>query len=228
MGSPDDEEGRGGNDTPTHKVSVSYPLGVSRCLVTRGQWRTYLASTDHRGAQHCARRDSIKGSWEESTELSWSSPQEDTHPGVCGSWAETQDYAPWLGHRTGRTYRLLTESEYPCVQRAGSRTPYFWGYDPGEACRSANAAGLTVKARFPGAPTISCSDGHTFTSAVGSFKPNGFGLYDISCNISGGCSEHIARGGSWDFPSAALRSASSAGFNSTNFDVGFRLARDGE
>jgi formylglycine-generating enzyme required for sulfatase activity len=88
---------------------------------------------------------------------------------------------------------------------------------------------------------------------VGSFKPNGFGLHHISgntwswtcdCyhgyyfgppssgngiwNISGGCSEHTARGGSWDFPSAALRSASRAGFNSTNFDDGFRLTRDGE
>jgi formylglycine-generating enzyme required for sulfatase activity len=257
MGSPDDEEGHGGNEIPVHKVSINYPLAVSRYPVTRGQWRTYLSTTDHGGAQHCARRDPVKGSWEESAELSWSNPgfpQEDTHPVVCVSWAEAQDYALWLSRRTGRSYRLLTESEYEFVQRAGSRTPYFWGYDAEEACRHANTADLAVKARFPGAPTISCNDGHAFTSAVGSFKPNAFGLHDISGNVwswtadcyhgyyfgapstgndtwnlaSGGCSEHTARGGSWDFPSAALRSASRAGFNSTNFDVGFRLARGGD
>jgi formylglycine-generating enzyme required for sulfatase activity len=43
------------------------------------------------------------------------------------SWGDAQKYAAWLSQVTGKTYRLLSESEYEYAMRAGTATTYPWG-----------------------------------------------------------------------------------------------------
>ena len=44
------------------------------------------------------------------------------------SWhVVTGQYLPWLSHKTGKTYRLLSESEWEYVARAGSTTRFAFG-----------------------------------------------------------------------------------------------------
>ena len=43
------------------------------------------------------------------------------------SWDDAQLYVRWLSRRTGKTYRLLSESEWEYVARAGTTTRYNWG-----------------------------------------------------------------------------------------------------
>ena len=38
MGSPPDEEGRGNNDGPQHKVTIPHPFAVGRYEVTIDEW----------------------------------------------------------------------------------------------------------------------------------------------------------------------------------------------
>ena len=121
-------------------------------------------------------------------------------------------------------------------------------------CRYGNGADQTAKSTVPGASnwTIApCNDGYAYTSPVGSFVANAFGLYDTQGNArqwtedcyhdnyagapsdgsawtTGDCSRRVLRGGSWFFVDpgdlrAAFRRTGTPGFRSRN--DGFRVGR---
>ena len=43
------------------------------------------------------------------------------------SWNDAKAYVRWLSRETGEEYRLLSESEWEYVARAGTTTRYWWG-----------------------------------------------------------------------------------------------------
>jgi formylglycine-generating enzyme required for sulfatase activity len=128
---------------------------------------------------------------------------------------------------------LPSEAEWEYAARAGTTTPYYWGGEFDD--RRAN-------------------NNHTSTTEVGSFPPNGWGLYDMSGNVSqwtrdcwsgnydgapakgsawqtgetAPCHWNVIRGGSWRFDSTNLRVSARLRFDLTNRvdDLGFRLALD--
>jgi formylglycine-generating enzyme required for sulfatase activity len=242
MGSPPSETGRGDNEGPVHDVTIGYAFSVSKFPITRGEWRRYVAATGRTGSS-CQGYIESAGTYEQKAGFSWRAPgfpQDDRHPVVCVSWNETQQYASWLTEGTHHRYRLLSEAEYEYVNRAGSRGTYFWGNTADDLCRYANAG-------------IYCRGGYRYTSPVGSFKPNGFGLFDTTGNveswaqdcdhddysgaptdgsawIAGDCIRRVVKGGSWvnnpRYLHAAGRAASTAP-SAYNY-WGFRLARDND
>jgi formylglycine-generating enzyme required for sulfatase activity len=102
--------------------------------------------------------------------------QDDTHPVVCVTWSDAQDYARWLGQRTGHAYRLLTEAEWEYAARAGAATPFPWG--PEASHEDANYGAETCCKGL-----ASGRDRWEYTSPVGSFPPKAFGLYDMQGNV---------------------------------------------
>jgi formylglycine-generating enzyme required for sulfatase activity len=159
-----------------------------------------------------------------------------TKPVINLTWDEAGKYVRWLSRMTGRPYRLLTEAEREYAARAGATTAYYWGNEIGKANADCNGCGSQWDNRE--------------TSPVGSFKPNAFGLYDMSGNVfqwgedcyhdnyddapadgsawtSGGCSRRVVRGGSWYSDPQYLRSADRFGYAADfrSGDLGFRLAR---
>ncbi len=87
----------------------------------------------------------------------------------------TLEYLPWLNAKTGRNYRLPSESEWEYVARAGTHTVYPWGdaimeggVDHSNCVRSNGY----------------CTDawGDTEFAPVGSFHPNAWGFYDVIGN----------------------------------------------
>ena len=86
---------------------------------------------------------------------------------VCGvSWEDAQAYCAWLAEVSGRSFRLPTADEWEKAARGrlvGKRYP--WGDED---------------------PVGRCSFGKSSDSApspVGSFPPNGYGIYDAAGNV---------------------------------------------
>lgn len=130
------------------------------------------------------------------------------------SLEDAQQYLRWLTAKTKKTYRLPSEAEWEYAARAGTATDYWWGN--GLKAGMANC----TDCRNPG-------DGKGKTP-IGSFKPNGFGLYDVHGNVwewvadcwnssykraptngqpwvRGDCLSGVLRGGSWNLDHDYMR-----------------------
>ena len=236
-------------EQPQHPVTIGYPFGVGIYEVTVGEFREFIDAT-RRKITGCTVYD---GSWHERADLSWNDvgyPQSSTHPVACVSWRDSRDYTTWLSHKTGQHYRLPSASEWEYAARAGSEAPRPWSSDT-EACKSANVADASAAQRYPGWKVHQCNDGYVYSAPVGSFAPNAFGLYDMLGNVfewvqdcwhadyggapadgsawlTGDCSQHDMRGGSWFTAapnvSVAARNRFEEGYRSNS--VGFRIVRE--
>ena len=146
MGSRSHEEERDGDEGPVHEVRIGRPFAAGVYEVTRGQWSAFVSATGHYTGNAC--RTYENGEWEERSGRTWSNPgfsQSDAHPVVCVSWDDAQAYVTWLSRKTGETYRLLSESEWEYVARAGTSTSRYWGDSETGQCRNANGADRSLQ-----------------------------------------------------------------------------------
>lgn len=249
MGSPNDEAGREENEGPVHDVNIhSFALG--KYPVTRGEFASFASAT---GYKTDAEKDTpipfqpadlgtpvacfaYKGGTENGWKAgsSWRDPgykQSDNEPAVCLSWNDAQAYVDWLSHESGKPYRLPTSAEMEYAIRAGSPAPYPWGSVAGDACQYANVRDVNAAKQFPQWKIgVTCNDGALFTSPVGRYRANAFGLFDTVGNVevwtqdcgvpnydsapsdgsaqqSPTCERRTLRGSSWNFSPADFRAA---------------------
>jgi formylglycine-generating enzyme required for sulfatase activity len=169
------------------------------------------------------------------------------------SFDDAMAYVKWIQQKTGQAYRLLTEAEWEYAARAGTSTARYWGEDVSKSCAYANTMDLKVITTISGAsnwPITHCDDGYAYTAPVGSYKPNGFGLYDMLGNVwewtqdcwnnnyvgapvdgsswsTGSCSRRAVRGGGWRKSIDGQRAAQRISYTNSNRDdsTGFRVAR---
>ena len=218
MGSPSGEPGWLDSEGPQRKVTIARPFAVGKFEVTFAEWDACAA------AGGCKHQPGDEG---------WGRGR---RPVINVSWHDAKEYAAWLSHTTGKTYRLLSEAEWEYAARAGTTTRYAFGdmISKSQAQYSEGFAGSAGK-----------------TVEVGSFLANRFGLHDMHGNVwewcedgwhpdyhggpidgsvwSGGdASLLVLRGGSWlSWGPEGLRSAY-RGRNrpESRYDsVGFRLFR---
>ena len=158
-------------------------------------------------------------------------------PVIDVSWDDAKIFLAWLSQKTGRQYRLPTEAEWEYAARAGTASAYWWGRDAGSGLANCDGCGA------PG--------GGSKTTPAGSFRPNGFGLYDTAGNAAewvedcwndsyrgapkeggawtaGQCGLRVLRGGSFGSKPALIRSAARFRYDQDvrYFANGFRAARD--
>jgi formylglycine-generating enzyme required for sulfatase activity len=158
-------------------------------------------------------------------------------PAINISWLDAQDYVRWLSEATGKQYRLLSEAEWEYVARANSATIFPWGDEVGSGHANCQACGND----FDNKKTVE----------VGSFQPNGFGLYDMTGNVWEWCADaaelrydgapvdgtarsgkpdspRILRGGAWNSGPVNVRLTAryAAAPSSRHDDIGFRIARN--
>ena len=216
MGSPFAELGNSSSEEPQHTVQIDYALAVGKYPVTFDQWDACVKD----GGVSYQPGDIGRG--------------RGSRPVVNVSWNDVQLYLRWLCKVTGKTYRLLSESEWEYAARAGSQTAYSFGDDEKELGRHAWILDDSVYVTHP----------------VGEKPPNAFGLYDMVGNVwqwtedcwhedyngapangsawsTGNGSQRVVRGGSWGYDPQLLRSAY-RGWVAAEIrsdDLGFRIAR---
>jgi formylglycine-generating enzyme required for sulfatase activity len=157
-------------------------------------------------------------------------------PVIDISWDDAKTFVTWLSETTRKAYRLPSEAEWEYAARAGTSSPFWWG----RAGSSGNAncedcAGTPLRQTLP----------------TGSFRPNGFGLFDVAGNAAewvedcwneayrgaptdgsawttGQCRQRVLRGGSFASKSNMLRSAARFRYDQDvrYYANGFRIARD--
>lgn len=250
MGGPYGETGRQENEGPQHWVEITQPFAVGVHEVTRREYARFALTTNRTLVDSCITFEG--GEIREHAGRHWQAPgypQTDRHPVACVSWNDAQAYVRWLSLHTGKSYRLLSESEWEYAARGGTSTARYWGDSEADQCRHAN--GLDASTDFTGrSGKVVCDDGHPSTSPAGTFSRNPFGLYDALGNVwewtqdcrvetykaavgegraqqASECTYRVVRGGSWingpTFLRAARRDWLPAGYR---FNVvGFRVAR---
>jgi len=179
MGSPASEPGRFDEEGPQRQVHISQ-FAASKFDVARGQWAAFVSAEQVGTGDGCAWSGLPGAPIDElNPSASWRHlgfAQDDSHPAVCVSWYDAQDYARWLSERTGHHYRLLTEAEWEYAARAGTTTPFPWG-----AIASHEKANYGADECCSG--LVSGRDQWINTSPVGSFPANAFGLHDMNGNV---------------------------------------------
>jgi formylglycine-generating enzyme len=260
MGAPAGEEAREnlpdqvrGRSAPQHPVTIQYKLAIGKFDVTRDEYAQFVAETNRPDPDSCTTLAASGGFI--ATNGNWHSPgfpQTGRDPVVCVGWDDAQAYVSWLSAKTGHVYRLPTEAEWEYAARAGTTTARYFSDNPAELCRHTNIGDLDYFEQHPGDSGVNraCRDGYAFTSPVGSFPPNQFGLYDMlgdvlnwtedcwnasysgapadgSAWLTGDCSRRVVHGGSWDMDFRAARSAMRRGIPTSyrNTTLGFRVAR---
>jgi formylglycine-generating enzyme required for sulfatase activity len=253
MGSPATEKDRRNREGPQHQVAIAYPFLAGKYDVTRDEYSAFVAATNRPDSASCYGYDGL--AFKDTPGMNWRNPgfaQTGRDPAICVSWDDARAYVAWLSKKTGKRYRLLSESEWEYSARASTTTARYGSNDPARLCGYINGADLNFSKSFPqdGGVNKDCHDGYARTSPAGSFGPNGFGLYDMLGNVwqwtadcwnetyagapinggawqTGTCDRRVRRGGSWYNLPKSLRAAMRDGIRSGNRDVtgGFRVAR---
>ncbi|RSZ58838.1 formylglycine-generating enzyme family protein [Massilia atriviolacea] len=176
-------------DQPVHDVRVA-SFQMAKYEITVGQFRQFVDATGHKTEKQCWKFASTEWGIDMGPGA-WNTPAYapgDYHPVMCVTWNDASAYAAWLSAQTGKPYRLPSEAEWEYAARAGSKTDYYFGADASQVCRYANIrdfSGSKAIAAIIGrtGKPATCEDGAAFTTVVGMYEPNAFGLYDMIGNV---------------------------------------------
>jgi len=95
------------------------------------------------------------------------------HPVVHVAYEDAEAYSTWRGHE------LPTEAEWEFAARGGLEdTEFTWG---NEYMPNHTPMANTWQGEFPWQNHV--DDGYEWTAPVGSFPPNGYGLYNMAGNV---------------------------------------------
>lgn len=245
------------DEQPVKKIKIAAFM-VSRFEITVSQYSKFIDEVGFQEQSPCLVMGE-NGSWYQNNEASWDNPgfeQGPTHPVVCISWQASKAFVKWLNTKIDDTqpqFRLLSESEWEYVAKAGTQTTYWWGNNEEDFCQYTNGADAVAFEQYPQwIKAGKCSDGHLYTAPVGFYeKPNKFGAEDMIGNVwewvedcykdgysalanngdpqqMSPCEKRVFRGGAWgDYGSFYLRSTYRGAWPSGGAfsNVGLRIAR---
>ena len=195
-------------EAPAHRVAVD-GFWIDRHAVTNGDFQRFVAATGHvTSAERPAKAEDYPGAkpellapssiifkkaprgtalndpynwWVYVRGADWRHPRGPSstikgladHPVVHVAFDDAEAYARWAGKE------LPTEAEWEFAARGGlDGAEYVWG---DEFTPHGRHMANTWQGEFPWQNLA--RDGYSWTAPVGSFPPNGYGLYDMAGNV---------------------------------------------
>lgn len=209
MGTRDAERNRRDGEDPVRRVTIS-PFAISAVTVTNRQFAEFVGATMHvtdaerfgwsfvfrefvspevasavdQAVARAAWWWKVEGAWWREPEGAGSSIADRMeHPVVHVSWIDALAYASWRGGR------LPTEAEWEFAARGGLEQARFpWG----DELRPNGEHMCNIwQGDFPNVNTE--EDGYAGTAPARSFRPNGYGLYNVAGNVWEWCSDWFSR-----------------------------------
>lgn len=243
MGSPESENWRI-DDEVQHEVSIS-ALYIDPYETTQAEYRRLMSDNPSSFAGDDLPVENI--SWLKAVEFA---NAKSADAGLTPVYTVNGTSVSW--DRSANGYRLPTEAEWEYACRAGTNTPFnteksvdateanFYGHYPYEI--EENYFDNSVLEARPG-------EYRQTTVEVGSFEPNGWGLYDCHGNVNEWCwdyygeydlnknedptgvdtgTRHVYRGGGWNDFAKNMRSAYRAAGQAdmASYNLGVRLVRN--
>ncbi|RKU23608.1 hypothetical protein C6499_18125 [Candidatus Poribacteria bacterium] len=234
------------NEAPVHAVELE-AFYMDQHEVTNAEYQAFVSATGHpapRGIGYTAVYELLKHDYEPWEDPGFNHPNQ---PVTTVTWFDADAYCKWAGKR------LPTEAEWEKAARGGLEgTRYPWG-DAEPDDTTANFADSQTEFEWRN-PNV--DDGYLFTAPVGTFQPNGYGLFDMAGNVWEWCADwysityyseaedverprrnpkgpdtgerRVLRGGTWYRDAHTLRNAERVSdFPDNSLNVvGFRCAMD--
>ena len=222
MGSPVGEPDRGLKEDPQHLVTIPQPFAVARFSISFDDWDACVADKgcEDKGDDGGFGRGRL--------------------PAQGIYFAAAKAYVAWISRKSGRAYRLPSESEREYFTRAGTKTPFWFGNTI-----SPRQANYRAGTPYANGPRGEDSKGPV---PVDTYAPNPFGIYQVHGNVwewtedchnkhfnvdtpidgapwlEGDCTRRIVRGGIWSWSADVARSGHRDDA-STNDGKSFRVVR---
>ncbi|MDO5309854.1 MAG: SUMF1/EgtB/PvdO family nonheme iron enzyme [Planctomycetia bacterium] len=185
-----DEDGFN-DEFPRNAVTIDKPFWMATTEVTNAIYQLYDPSHDSRF---------IDQWWKDHVQPGYRANLPD-QPVIRINWQEANDFCKWLSEKTGKTFRLPTEAEWEWAARAGSDKPFWYGDCQANFAAFENLSDDSTKlfvvqgvdpqpisnppdwrAFIPRANGV--NDGQMIETAVGSYKSNPWGLFDMHGNVA--------------------------------------------
>ena len=162
------------DELPRHAVQINYNFWMAKTETTNAQYRIFYPQYRLKTWKGY----NFNGVTQPAVRVSWH---------LASEFCEMVTYREKMAKRLPENYeyRLPTEAEWEYACRAGTETIYYWGDTFGKTgVKYANILD-TRSAEYldcdPG-KEAPARDGNFITAPVASYKPNAFGLYDMSGN----------------------------------------------
>ncbi|MGI9478286.1 MAG: formylglycine-generating enzyme family protein, partial [Hyphomicrobiaceae bacterium] len=236
MGSSDGNQ----DERPVRKVTIKRAFAAGKFEVTVAEYEACVknGACDEPQWRQRSSYYNIKTGSNDHYKRMRSALTDPRHPIVGVSWINARQLVDWVNEKVGgASYRLLAEAEWEYLARAGKgQRNYGWGD--------------RFKPDYANSAVKSARDRWAFTSPVGSFPRNPYGLHDLHGNVwewvqdcytpsymgapSNGtarqteeCNRRVVRGGSWYYVPRLLRSADRYELSlvKRRNDIGFRVGR---